>query len=442
MLENLQNAIRQNTAQTDLPEEVFVEAIEEALRAAARRVYGPEANVSVEIDLEKGDIRCYVPKKVVNIMRDFSTEIPIEEALKLQEDIELGQMLKVEINPSEFGRIPAQLAKQILFQKIKQAERERVYQEFAGREGEVVTGYVQRFERGGIILDLEQTEAFLPPREIPRSQNYERGKRLQCLILSVKNETRGAPVIVSRTHRDLVAVLFEQEVPEIYEGQVRIMAIARDPGNRAKVAVQATEEGIDPVGTCVGVKGTRVQNIISELDGERIDLVEWSDDTSVFIANALGRRAGVRRVELDDENKSARVIVPDDQLSLAIGQRGQNARLAARLTGWKVDIKGESEATLSIDELFKPEAPDADKGDEHLLDNPEKGTDENLEKQTADTPQAMDVEASEKDADVETPEVEASEALDAENNPLADSEEDIEVLDVTAENSELDLKSE
>ena len=441
MLENLQNAIRQNTAQTDLPEEVFVEAIEEALRAAARRVYGPEANVSVEIDLEKGDIRCYVPKKVVNIMRDFSTEIPIEEALKLQEDIELGQMLKVEINPNEFGRIPAQLAKQILFQKIKQAERERVYQEFAGREGEVVTGYVQRFERGGIILDLEQTEAFLPPREIPRSQNYERGKRLQCLILSVKNETRGAPVIVSRTHRDLVAVLFEQEVPEIYEGQVRIMAIARDPGNRAKMAVQATEEGIDPVGTCVGVKGTRVQNIISELDGERIDLVEWSEDTSVFIANALGRRAGVRRVELDDENKSARVIVPDDQLSLAIGQRGQNARLAARLTGWKVDIKGESEATLSINELFKPEEPDADKVDEHLLDSPEKGTGENLEEQTADTPQAMDVEASEKEADVETPEVEAAEALDTENNPIVDSE-DIEAPDVTSENGELDLKSE
>ncbi|RKU11196.1 transcription termination/antitermination protein NusA [Candidatus Poribacteria bacterium] len=442
MLENLQNAIRQNTAQTDLPEEVFVEAIEEALRAAARRVYGPDANVSVEIDLEKGDIRCYVPKKVVNIMRDFSTEIPIEEAEKLQEDIEVGQMLKVEINPNEFGRIPAQLAKQILFQKIKQAERERVYQEFAGREGEVVTGYVQRFERGGIILDLEQTEAFLPPREIPRSQNYERGKRLQCLILSVKNETRGAPVIVSRTHRDLVAVLFEQEVPEIYEGQVRIMAIARDPGNRAKVAVQATEEGIDAVGTCVGVKGTRVQNIISELDGEKIDLVEWSEDASAFIANALGRRAGVRRVELDDENKSARVIVPDDTLSLAIGQRGQNARLAARLTGWKVDIKGESEAAVSINELFKPEEPEADKADERVLDSSEERTNENLEEQTVDTPDAIDAEDVEVDVDVETPEVETSETRDAENNLLVDSEEAIETLDVSAQDDDLDLESE
>ncbi len=356
MLENLQNAIRQYTAQTDLPEEVIVEAIEEALHAAARRVYGADANVSFEINLEKSDIRCYVPKRVVNIMRDYSTEIPIEQAVQLQEDIEIGEMLDVQIPPSEFGRIQAQLGRQILLQKIKQAEREKIYQEFEGREGEVVTGYVQRFERGGIVLDLEQTEAFLPPRELPRSQNYERGKRLQCLILSVKNEMRGAPIIVSRTHRDLVAVLFEHEVPEIYEGQVQIMAVARDPGNRAKVAVRATEEGIDAVGTCVGVKGIRVQTIVSELDDEKIDLLEWSEDPSVFIANALGARVGVRRVELNEEEKSALVIVPDNQLSLAIGQRGQNARLAAKLTGWKVDIKGESEASVSVDELFKPVA--------------------------------------------------------------------------------------
>ena len=360
MLENLQNAIRQYTAQTDLPEEVIVEAIEEALYAAARRVYGADANVSFEINLERSDIRCYVPKKVVNIMRDYSTEIPIEQAEQLQEGIEVGEMLDVQIPPSEFGRIQAQLGRQILLQKIKQAEREKIYQEFEGREGEVVTGYVQRFERGGVILDLEQTEAFLPPRELPRSQNYERGKRLQCLILSVKNEMRGAPIIVSRTHRDLVAVLFEHEVPEIYEGQVQIMAVARDPGNRAKVAVRATEEGIDAVGTCVGVKGIRVQTIVSELDDEKIDLLEWSEDASVFIANALGARVGVRRVELNEEDRSALVIVPDNQLSLAIGQRGQNARLAAKLTGWKVDIKGESEASVSIDELFKPVAAEAD----------------------------------------------------------------------------------
>ncbi len=355
MLANLQNAIRQNIAQTDLPEQVFVEAIEAALLAAARRVYGNNAEISVEINLEQGEIRCSVPKQVVDIMRDLSTEIPIEAARKLDADAKIGDKLEVEINPTEFGRIPAQLARQILRQKIKEAEREKIYEEFAGREGEVVTGHVQRFERGGIILDLEQTEAFLPPREIPRAKSYERGKRLQCLILEVKNETRGAPIVVSRTHRDLVSMLFEQEVPEIYEGQVRIMGVARDPGKRAKVAVMATEEGIDAVGTCVGVKGVRVQTIVDELDNEKIDLIEWNEEASVFIANALCP-ATVQRVELNADENSARVIVPDNELSLAIGRRGQNARLAAKLTGWKIDIKSESEATVSIDELFKPTA--------------------------------------------------------------------------------------
>ena len=438
MLENLQNAIRQNTAQTDLPEQVFVEAIEEALRAAARRVYGADAEVSVEINLEKSDIRCYVPKQVVEIMRDFSTEIPIEQAKELQPDVEVGQMLNVEINPDEFGRIPAQLARQILFQKIKQAEREKIYQEFAGREGEVVTGYVQRFERGGIILDLEQTEAFLPPREMPRAHNYERGKRLQCLILSVKNEPRGAPIIVSRTHRDLVSVLFEQEVPEIYEGQVRIMAVARDPGNRTKIAVQAVEEGIDPVGTCVGVKGIRVKNIISELDDEKIDLVEWSEDASVFISKALGRVV-VRRVELDEENKSARVIVPDDQLSLAIGQRGQNARLAAKLTGWKVDIKGESEAAVSIDELFKSEDPDGT--DASVPDSAEDGSDQNLQEQAlVDAPDSTDEDV-EVEADADTVEAERPKRLDEESEAVVDAEGNAETLDVADANDDSDDES-
>ena len=443
MLENLQNAIRQNTAQTDLPEQVFVEAIEEALRAAARRVYGAEANISVEINLEKGDIRCYVPKKVVNIMRDFSTEIPIEQAVKIQDDVELGQMLKVEINPSEFGRIPAQLAKQILFQKIKQAEREKIYHEFEGREGEVVTGYVQRFERGGIVLDLEQTEAFLPPREIPRSQNYERGKRLQCLILSVKNETRGAPVIVSRTHRDLVTMLFEQEVPEIYEGQVSVMAVARDPGNRAKVAVKATEEGIDAIGTCVGVKGIRVQTIISELDGEKIDVLEWSEDASIFIANALGHVA-VRRVELNEEDRSARVIVPDNELSLAIGQRGQNARLAAKLTGWKVDIKGESEATVSIDELFKPveEEDNSDATAEGSPDTSDEDANVSTPTEVSDTTDSEELMSSAEDVQeevgAESLEAEAAEAP-LEDVPILDSDEDAEVE--TSDAAEVDDKS-
>ncbi len=355
MLANLQNVLRQNTAHTELPEHVFVDAIEAALLAAARRVYGANADVSVEINLDASEIRCYVPKTVVNIMRDFSTEIPIDTARRLHAGAELGQTLEVEINPMEFGRIPAQLARQILRQKIKEAERAKIYEEFENREGELVTGHIQRFERGGFILDLEQTEAFLPVREVPQGHHYERGKRLQCLILQVRDANRGAPVIVSRTHKNLIQGLFEQEVPEIFEGQVEIVAIARDPGKRSKVAVTANDEAIDAVGTCVGVKGVRVQAIVAELDDEKIDLIEWSDDPRVFIGNSLCP-AEVSRVEMSDSNRSARVVVPDNKLSLAIGRRGQNARLAAKLTGWKVDIKSESEAGVSIDALFKPEA--------------------------------------------------------------------------------------
>ena len=356
MLANLQNVLRQNTAHTELPEHVFVDAIEAALLAAARRVYGANADVSVEINLDASEIRCYVPKTVVNIMRDFSTEIPIDHARRLHAGAELGQTLEVEINPMEFGRIPAQLARQILRQKIKEAERAKIYEEFENREGELVTGHIQRFERGGFILDLEQTEAFLPVREVPQGHHYERGKRLQCLILQVRDANRGAPVIVSRTHKNLIQGLFEQEVPEIFEGQVEIVAIARDPGKRSKVAVTARDEAIDAVGTCVGVKGVRVQAIVAELDDEKIDLIEWSDDPRVFIGNSLCP-AEVSRVEMSDANRSARVVVPDNKLSLAIGRRGQNARLAAKLTGWKVDIKSESEAGVSIDALFKPEEP-------------------------------------------------------------------------------------
>lgn len=355
MLANLQNVLRQNTAHTELPEKVFVEAIEAALLGAARRVYGANADVSVEINLEASEIRCYVPKKVVNIMRDFLTEIPLDIARRLHAGAELGQTLEVEINPMELGRIPAQLARQILRQKLKEAERAKIYDEFAGREGELVTGHVQRFERRGFILDLEQTEAFLPVREVPQGCHYERGRRLQCLILQVRDANRGAPVVVSRKHKDLIRVLFEQEVPEIFEGQVQIVTIARDPGKRSKVAVSAVDEGIDAVGTCVGVKGVRVQAVVSELDDEKIDLIEWSEDPRVFIGNSLCP-AEVSRVEISEVDRSARVVVPDNKLSLAIGRRGQNARLAAKLTGWKVDIKSESEAGVSIDELFKPEA--------------------------------------------------------------------------------------
>ena len=355
MTSDLLMIVRQIMDQTELPQEIFIEAIEAALYSAAKRRYGSTHGVSIRIDSELGEIQCFVPKTVVEIMGNFAKEIPIEEALKLKPDAQLGELIEVEVDPKEFGRIEAQTARQILVQKIKEAERRQVYEEYKDREGEVVSGHVQRVERGNLMLDLERTEGLLPFSEMPHPHNYQRGDVLKCLILEVQESTKGPQVILSRTHPTLVARLFEMEVPEIYDGLVRLVAIERDPGDRAKVAVTTSDADIDAVGTCVGVKGSRVQTVVRELDGEKIDLLEWSGDPKVFIANAL-QPAAVLRVAHDDA-QHAQVVVPDDQLSLAIGRRGQNARLAARLTGWKVDIKSESEAGMQfkeeiVDELF------------------------------------------------------------------------------------------
>ncbi len=355
MTSDLLMIVRQIMDQTELPQEIFIEAIEAALYSAAKRRYGSTHGVSIRIDSELGEIQCFVPKKVVEIMGNFAKEIPIEEALKLKPDAQLGELIEVQVDPKEFGRIEAQTARQILVQKIKEAERRQVYEEYKEREGEVVSGHVQRVERGNLMLDLERTEGLLPFSEMPHPHNYQRGDVLKCLILEVQESTKGPQVILSRTHPTLVARLFEMEVPEIYDGLVRLVAIERDPGDRAKVAVTTSDDDIDAVGTCVGVKGSRVQTVVRELDGEKIDLLEWSGDPKVFIANAL-QPAAVLRVAHDDAER-AQVVVPDDQLSLAIGRRGQNARLAARLTGWKVDIKSESEAGMQfkeeiVDELF------------------------------------------------------------------------------------------
>ncbi len=359
--ESLQQSIRQLMGHTDLPEDVFIQAIEDALHVIALRHYGPEAKVSIDIELDSEEIKCHVPKEVVDIMHDFSTEIPIEEAEKLDPDAKIGDILEVEINPEEFGRIQAQLGRQILLGKLREAERDLIYKEFEGREGEVVVCYLQRYDGPNAIVDLERTdvlrtEALLPASQIPPTHRYNRGDAIRCLILEVKNSVTGEQIVVSRTHADLITMLFEHEVPEVYDGQVRVMAVVRDPGHRAKVAVTANEEGIDAVGTCVGVRGARVQTMVRELKNEKIDIIEWSEDPITYITNSLKlKTAMIRRVELNEEEMTANVIVPDDQLSLAIGRRGQNARLAAKLTGWHIDIKSESEVPVSLDTLFKDE---------------------------------------------------------------------------------------
>ena len=397
--ESLQNSIRQMMGHTDLPEDVFLSAIEEALRVIALRHYGPEAKVTIDIELDSEEIKCHVPKKAVNIMQDFSTEIPIEEAKKIKPDAEIGDILEVEINPEEFGRIQAQLGRQILLGKLREAERELIYKEFEGREGEVVIGYVQRYDGPNVIMDLERTEvlrteALLPASHIPPPHRYNRGDSLRCLIIEVKDTMTGEQLVVSRTEPDLITMLCEQEVPEIYEGQVQVMAVARDPGYRAKVAVSATEDGIDPVGTCVGVRGARVRTMVRELKNERIDFLEWSDDPRVYSKNAL-KVDEIRRVELNEENMSANVIVAEDQLSLAIGRRGQNARLAAKVTGWNIDIKSEAEVSVSLQTLFKEnieKAEEEEREDETFV-NTEDNTAVEDENDTTDTTSEADIES-------------------------------------------------
>ena len=414
--ESLQQSIRQLMGHTDLPEDVFVQAIEDALHVIALRHYGPDAKVSIDIELDSEEIKCHVPKQVVDIMHDFSTEIPIEEAQKLDPDAQIGDILEVEINPEEFGRIQAQLGRQILLGKLREAERDLIFKEFEGREGEVVVCYLQRYDGPNAIVDLERTdvlrtEALLPASQIPPTHRYNRGDSIRCLILEVKNSVTGEQIVVSRTHPDLIGMLFEHEVPEVYDGQVRVMAVARDPGHRAKVAVTANEEGIDAVGTCVGVRGARVQTMVRELKNEKIDIVEWSEDPITYITNSLKlKTAMIRRVELNEEEMTANVVVPDDQLSLAIGRRGQNARLAAKLTGWHIDIKSESEVPVSLDTLFKEdgnEETDAESEENAIITEPEEQSLENNDifyEEDTNTENSSDTESEVADALTESDE--------------------------------------
>lgn len=333
----------------DLSKEVVIQAVERALLTAYKRDYGGKAyNPVVKIDPVTGDARVYVDKEVVEEVMHPHTEISLEEARQFEPDAQIGDVIKVEITPKDFGRIAAQTAKQVIMQAIREAERDKVYADFINREGEIVVGTVQGIDAktGTVRLSLGRAEAVMPRQEQIPTERYRPGQRVRVYVYEVKKSQRGPQIYVSRTHRDMLRRLLELEVPEIANGTVIIKGIAREPGARSKVAVWATQEGVDPVGACVGMKGIRNQSIVNELNGEKIDVVEWSPDEAVFVANALSP-AKVAHVFLDPdhpEGKTALVIVPDNQLSLAIGKGGQNARLAAKLTGWRIDIKSASEA--------------------------------------------------------------------------------------------------
>jgi N utilization substance protein A len=353
-------AVTQLSAEKNLSKDVVLEAVEAALASAYKKDSLAAANLAVKIDPETGAVHVYMQKAVVEEVIDSKVEMTPEEARQFQRDAALGDVINIEVTPQNAGRIAAQTAKQVVLQRLREAEREVVFDEYSGKEGDILSGVVQRMEGRNVIIDLGKTEAVLPPTEQVRAEHYRPGQRLKLFLLDVFKATKGPQVLVSRTHKSLLRRLFELEVPEIYRGIVELKAIAREPGYRSKVAVASRQEGVDPVGACVGLRGIRIQNIVNELNGERIDVVQWDPEASRFVANALSP-AQVLSVVIHAEENTAEVVVPDRQLSLGIGKEGQNARLAAKLTGWRIDIKSqtiaEQEAALRPPEEVPAEPP-------------------------------------------------------------------------------------
>lgn len=322
--------------------EVLFDAIEAALISAYKRNFGSAQNVRVSLDRITGEIHVYARKTVVEAPSDSRLEMSLDEARAIDVRYDLDDIVEIEVTPKDFGRIAAQTAKQVVVQRIREAERGIIYEEFSNRESDILTGIVQRIEQKNVFIDLGKAEAILAPSEQIAGEVYKHGDRLKTYIIEVKKTTKGPQILVSRTHPGLLKRLFELEVPEIHDGIVEIKSVAREPGLRSKIAVYSRDENVDPVGACVGHKGMRVQTIVNELKGEKIDIVKWNVDPAKYISNALSP-AKVVSVDISEAEKMSKVIVPDYQLSLAIGKEGQNARLAAKLTGWKIDIKSESQ---------------------------------------------------------------------------------------------------
>ena len=347
-------ALRDIEKEKDIPLETLGEIIEAALVSAYKKHYGSAGEIHVEIDWEESRASIYTRKLIVEQVENPHVEMSIEEAKKLDPGIEVGESLDIEVTPENFGRIAAQTAKQVVVQRIREAERDIIFEEFSEREGEVVTGVVQRREGRSVLINLGKVEALLPPSEQMALDSYRFGERIKVYVVEVKKTTKTPHVLVSRSHPGLLRRLFELEVPEIHDGVVEIKAVAREAGVRSKVAVASRQENVDPVGACVGHRGSRVQAVVDELRNEKIDIVRWSDEMPQYLASALSP-AKVSQVYADEANKTATVIVPDNQLSLAIGKEGQNVRLAARLTGWRIDIRSETQ----IRELESREAEEA-----------------------------------------------------------------------------------
>jgi N utilization substance protein A len=360
MKNDLLTAMTQLAAEKGLSRDDVREALEAAIVSAYKRDHGG-ANVVAHLDPATGEARVYVLKRVVETVNDPRTEISLQDARAIRPDAEPGEEVEVEVRkvtPQDFGRIGAQTAKQVILQRLREKERENVYNEYIDRQGDIIVGTVQRVDQRGVILDVGRAEALMPPQEQIPTERYRPGQRLRVYVVEVNKTQKGPQIIVSRAHRDFLKRLFELEVPEIFAGTVELKAIAREPGSRSKVAVYSRQEGLDPVGACVGVRGTRIMNIVNELGGEKIDVVRWHADPAIFVANALSP-AQVLSVDIDEATKTAVVIVPEKQLSLAIGKDGQNARLAAKLTGWRIDIKSDTAARQEAEAAAQARDPTA-----------------------------------------------------------------------------------
>lgn len=326
-----------------ISKEIVIEAIETALISGYKKNYGKNGNVKVQIDTETGEYKVYTEMVIVEEVEDDGFQMDLESAKEINNKYEIGDVVRNTIQPKEdFGRIAAQTSRQVILQKIREAERENIYEEFHGRESEIVTGTVQRISKNNIFINLGKIEGILTESEQIPGEVYRQGDRIKAVIVDVKNTSKGANITLSRTHPDLVKRIFELEVPEIYDGVIDIFNIAREAGSRSKIAVMTNDENVDPIGSCVGNKGTRVKSIVDEINGEKIDIIVYDKEPMKFISNSLSP-ATVVKVEVNEKSKSALVVVPDFQLSLAIGKEGQNARLAAKLTSWKIDIKSESQ---------------------------------------------------------------------------------------------------
>jgi N utilization substance protein A len=349
---NLNMILDQTAKDKGISKDILVEALEAAMLTAARKVHGLDRDIEAHFNTDTGDVEIFEFRTVVDKLEDGSTQIMIEQAQNLDPDCQVGDSLGLKIEKADLGRIAAQTAKQVIIQRVREAERENVFNEYSDRKEELATGVVRRFERGNIIVDLGRAEAVLPMREQCPRESYRANDRIQAYVVDVNKQARGSQIILSRTSPGLLIKLFEMEVPEIYEGIVKIEAAAREPGARSKIAVSSSDRDVDPVGACVGMKGSRVQAVVQELRGEKVDIVPWDEDTARFVCNALAP-AEVSRVLVDDANHAMEIIVPDDQLSLAIGRRGQNVRLASQLTGWRLDIISESKVKEIKERAFK-----------------------------------------------------------------------------------------